>query len=213
MSFRNRPSEDCDADRRDGTNDVVPASGRFANGISTISGTLLMVVVMGAGSMALTFFASYLARQDQLAGSDNEPGSGIMIRSEVIHIYLPRTLIELAKGQTPQPIRTHEDLRRRLEIARHRDLWYALTARALQVNGEFVELTFIRRPYADPDHFPEFLEILAAALGGPPNLWRNLSSATVHVLPDGLSKRDPREVISELIGQPQPPAEAGFHPR
>ena len=201
MSFRNRPSEDCDAYRRDGTNDVVPASGRFANGISTISGTLLMVIVMGAGSTGLTFVATHLARQDQPAASDDEPGGGIIVRSEVVRLFLPRTLIELANRPTQQtPLRTHDDLRRRLEIEHHRDLWYALTVRGLQVNGESVDLTFIRRPYDEPDRFPEFLEVLAAAVGNPPC---KLVRAAVHLIPDELSVREPREVISELFDQPQ----------
>jgi hypothetical protein len=155
-----------------------------------------------------------LARQDQLAGSDNEPGDGIIVRSEVIRLYLPRKMIELANRPTQQtPLRTHDDLRRRLEIEHHRDLWYALTARGLQVNGEFVDLTFIRRPFDEPDRFPEFREILAAVTGNPPDLWMNLSSARVQLIPDELSGRDPREVISELLDRPQRPPEAECPPR
>jgi hypothetical protein len=97
MSFRNHPSENSGADHCNTLKEALPASGRFAWRISPIGGTLIMAIVVGAGSMALFFFASYLARQDRLAASDNEPGGGIMIRSEVIRLYLPRTLIELAK--------------------------------------------------------------------------------------------------------------------
>jgi hypothetical protein len=132
----------------------------------------------------------------------------------VIHLYLTRTLIKLANHQTQQPpLQTHEDLRRSLEVQEHRDLWYALTLRGFQVNGEFADTTFIRRPYDEPDRFAEFLEIMAAAIGSPRDLWKNLSSATVHLIPDELSERDPREVITELIGQSPPPTTSDSPPR
>ena len=213
MSLRNRPSKASGADNCASTQQIGPGlrSIRVENFHDQQHAP--RIYRYGAGSIGLTFFASSLARQDQLAGSDNEPGDGIIVRSEVIRLCLPRTLIELAKRQTQQPpIRTHEDLRRRLEVQHHRDLWYAVTVRGLQVNGEFVDLTFIRTPYTEPARFAEFLEVLAAVTGNPPDLWRNLSSATVHLIPETLSERDPREVISELIGQHQWPAESGSHP-
>jgi hypothetical protein len=132
----------------------------------------------------------------------------------VIHLYLPRTLIELANHQTQQPpLQTHEELRRSLEVQHHRDLWYAVNLRGFQANGEFADTTFIRRPYAETDRFAEFLEIMAAATASPPKLWRNLASATVHLIPDELSERDPREVITELIGQSPPPTMSDSPPR
>jgi hypothetical protein len=155
-----------------------------------------------------------MARQDRLAASGKDPDGAIVIRSEAIRIYLPRTLIELAKHQTQQPpLRTHEDLRRSLEVQHHRDLWYALTVRGFQVNREFADTTFIRRPYAEPDRFAEFLEVMAAANMSPPDLWKNLSSATVHLIPDELSERDPREVITELIDQSPTPTMSDSAPR
>ena len=157
----------------------------------------------------------------QLCGSADQTGCvrqrspwRIVIRSEVIRLYLPRTLIELANHQTQQPpLQTHEELRRSLEARHHRDLWYALTVRGFQVNGEFADTTFIRRPYAEPDRFAEFLEIMAAATVSPLDLGKNLSSATVHLIPDELSERDPREVITELIGQSPPPTMSDSPPR
>jgi hypothetical protein len=77
--------------------------------------------------------------------------------------------------------------------------------RGFQVNRGFADTTVIRRPYAEPDRFAEFLEIMAAATVSPPDLWKNLSSATVHLIPEELSERDPREVIAQLIGQSPPP--------
>jgi hypothetical protein len=214
MSFRNRPYEGSGAELCDGPNEFDRASGRFVWRISSVNGTLLMVLAIAAGSIGLTSFASFVARQDRLAASGKDPLDAIVIRSEVIHLYLPRTLIELGNHQTQQPpLQTHEELRRSLEVQQHRDLWYALTVRGFQVNGEFADTTFIRRPYAVPDRFAEFLEIMAAATASPPDLWKNLSSATVHLIPDEFSERDPREVITKLIGQSPPPIMSDSPPR
>jgi hypothetical protein len=206
MSFRNRPYEGSGAEHCDGPNEFDWASGRFVWRISSVSGTLLMVLAIAAASIGLTSFASFVARQDRLAASGKDPLGAIVIRSDVIRIYLPWTLIEVANHQRQQPpLQTHEDLRRSLEVQDHRDLWYALTFRGFQGNGEFADTTFIRRPYDETDRFAEFLEIMAAATASPPDLWRNLVSATVYLIPDGLPERDPRELITELIGQPPPP--------
>jgi hypothetical protein len=214
MSFRNRQYEGSGAEHCVGSNEFDRASGRFVWRISSIGGTLLMELAIGAGSIGLIFFASFVARQDQLAVSGKDPLDAIVSRSEVIDLYLPRTLIEVANHQTQQPpLRTHEELRRSLEVQHHRDLWYAVTLRGFQANGEFADTTFIRRPYAETDRFAEFLEIMAAATASPPKLWRNLASATVHLIPDELSERDPREVITELIGQSPPPTMSDSPPR
>jgi len=211
MSLSSRPSRNTVADHCDEPNEVAWTFGRFPPWISTISATLLTVVFIGAGSMALIHFASSMARQDQLAGSDSEPGgSGIMIRTEVIRLYVPQALIELAHRQTEQPsIRTHEDLRQRLEMEHHQNLSYAVTARGLQVNGEFVDLRFIRKPYSDPARFAEFLDVLAAARGNPPH---DFEQATIEQIFDESSERELREVMSKLLEQPQLFTKAGSRP-
>ena len=158
-----------------------------------------MVIVIGTGAIAITAFSSYMARQEQQAESVNDPNDGIVIRIEVIRLYLPRTLIELALSQRLQPsLHSHADLRRKLDFEHHRDLWFALTERGHRLTGGIVDMNLIRTPYKDIDHFPEFLEILAAAAGNPS---ADLSSAEVRLIPDGLSERDPRKVISALLDQ------------
>ena len=169
----------------------------FFGTISRISGTLVMLAIFAAASFGLIFLAGIVAREDRSAGSDDEPGSGMMIRSEVIRLYLPRTLIELAKRQTlPSRILTHDDLRRILEVRRHKDLWYALTVRGLQVNGEFVELTFVRRPYFESRGLRNSWTSLPRPRRTRPTSASRFSSAKITVIPDELSERDAREVIS-----------------
>jgi hypothetical protein len=163
---------------------------------------LLTMIVIGGGSLGLTLFACHLARQDRAPEPANHPGSGIIVRSEVLRLWLPQTLIELAKRQTlPSRIRTHEELQRTLECLCQRDVWYALTARAHKVNGERVDLTTIRWPYRDSRYFPELLDVLALAAGEPPSdPTPGFSDVSISVLPDDSLKRAPREVMRDALG-------------
>jgi hypothetical protein len=211
VRYSNCPSEKARADQFNRPKEAMPACRRFAWRLSTLCGTLVMVIVVGTGAIAITAFSSYMARQEQRAASDYDPDDGIVIRTEVIRLYLPRTLIELAQRQKLQPsLHSHEDLRRKLEFEHHRDLWFALTERAHTLKGGIVDIKHFRTPYKDRGHFPEFLEILAAAVGNPS---ADLSSAKVRLIPDELSERDPREVISELLDQCECPTEAEPHCR
>jgi hypothetical protein len=129
------------------------------------------------------------------------PGSGVVARSEVRHLWLPETLKDFAEHRSRSPAgRTHSELRAFLERRGKTDLWYAISARGHQVNGGFADITFIRRPYGDAQHFQEFLDILTTAAGDPPRYsTASYTGALVHILPRELSDREPREVVNELI--------------
>jgi hypothetical protein len=124
----------------------------------------------------------------------------------VLHLWLPKPLIELANRQVqPRVVRTHEDLRRFLELQDQEDLWYALTMRAHQVDRAVSEVTYIRRPYREPEHFPELRAVLARVAGAPPrNPTENFSTASVSILAGESLKGKPRDVISKLLVFPPP---------
>jgi hypothetical protein len=170
-------------------------------------GTIFTMIVFAAGVMGLARLSVHVARQAQKLEPADRPGSGIIIRSELLRFWLPQTLTELAKRQSQfRVVRTHEELQRFLELHDRKDLWCALTVRGHQVNGNFVDLTFIRRPYDDPLHFPEFLNILATAAGNPPrDPAADFSTASVHIIANDSLNREPREVIAELLGDPSEP--------
>ena len=75
-----------------------------------------MTIVMATAVMGLARFAARVTQQTQESCSANLPGAGIIVRSEVLRLWLPQTLVELAKSQ-PQspPLRTHAELQRLLE--------------------------------------------------------------------------------------------------
>jgi hypothetical protein len=135
------------------------------------------------------------------------PGGGIVVRSEVLHLWSPEALMELARQQARAPVvRDHGGLRRSLELRGQQDLWYALTVRGHQVNGLFADMTVIRRPYRDPESFPEFLNVLAVAGGDPPrDPGPDFSTASIHLIPAELARREPSGAIAELLRHPPPP--------
>ena len=168
--------------------------------------TFFTMIVLAAGVTGLTCLSFHVARQDQELESASRSGSGIIVRSEPIHLWLPQTLTELAQHQSQsRVVRTHEELQRFLELEGREDLWYALTARGHQVNGGFVDITVIRRPYDDASHFPELLAILATVAGNPPHHPdADFSRASVHIMAQELLKGEPREVMAELLSHPSP---------
>ena len=62
------------------------------------------------------------------------------------------------------PEALHTELKRR----GLNDAWYALTFRGHQANGEFVEITQIRRLSEAADHLDELQAVMATAAGRPP---------------------------------------------
>ncbi len=160
--------------------------------------------MIAVGIVALTGLASQVTRQDQQLELASSPGSGIVVRSDVLALWLPYSIFELANGATAVPeISTHRGLQHVLAQQNQKDLWYALTIRGHQVNGEFIDLTIIRKPYDDPNGTPEMVQILEAVAGNPPRTPdMDFSTASVHIIPDDSLNREPREVITELLGHP-----------
>jgi hypothetical protein len=171
------------------------------NVVNLLGRHLLAICVIGGGSLALTLVAHHSARHAREPEPEFHGGGGIIERTELLHLWLPRTLIELAQGQTgPSPMHTHQGLQGILEARRQRDLWYALTFRAHQVNGEFVDVTFIRWPYSDSGRFAELIDVMAVAAGEPPvDPAFGSANPTVSVLPDHLLNCEPRDVMRDAL--------------
>ncbi len=178
-----------------------PPPRRF---LSIWGGTILMILVFAAGVMGLAGLSAQVARRTQEVDPANQPGAGIIVHSELLRVWLPQELTDLSKRQSQSlVVRTHEELQRLLERQDRIHLWYALTFRAHQLNGKVVDLTFIRWPYGDPRHFQEFLDILATAAGNPPRESdADYSNASISVIAQEASKREPHAVMAELLNGP-----------
>ncbi len=160
-----------------------------------------MILVFAAGLMGLVGLSFHVARRAHEVEPVDQPGAGILVHSELLRLWLPQELTELSKRQSQSlVVRTHEELQRFLELQDRRRLWYALTFRAHQLNGKVVNLTFIRWPYDDPHHFPEFLNILATAAGNPPrDPDADYSNASISIIAQEATKREPHAVMAELV--------------
>jgi hypothetical protein len=165
---------------------------------------MFMVLVLAAGGLALTNFASDVDKKDQNLADGDQPEAGIIVRSEVLHIWLPPALIELANRQPSSGVmRTHEDLKQFLERRGQEKVWYAMTTRGHQANGNSIDMPFVRQPYSEPNSFPEFLHILAVATeNSSDEATDEFSSALVHVLPEESVTFDFRNVMAELQRHP-----------
>ena len=181
------------------------SSRRF---LTTWEGKTLMTIIFVAAVLGLICFADLVTRQGPELAPADRPGVGIIVRSEVLRLWMPEAT-ELAICQLQCPaLQTHKELKQFLELHDQKGLWYALTARAYQVNGHFFDLTFVRQPYKEPTHFPEFLGIVAKADGCPPrDRIVDFSRGSIHVIAGDLSKHEPREVMAELLGHLSPAAD------
>jgi hypothetical protein len=169
-------------------------------------GRVFMMIIFVAGALSLARLSLHVTHQAQELDPADSPGAGITVRTELLRIWLPRTLTELAERQThSRVVRTHEELRRFLELNNRKDLWYALTMRGHQADGNIVEMTFIQWPYDDSRHFRELQDILATAAGNPPrNPGPDYSKASIYIIAQELLKREPREVMAELLRDASP---------
>jgi hypothetical protein len=129
------------------------------------------------------------------------PGSGVNSKTEVTAIWMPRSLLDLARDQAGSPMhRSPEELQTYLEQRGWRTAWYALTYCAHQVDGRSAEITQIRLLTEAAKDLDEFQAVMAAAAGRPTRLegW-DRSRANVVVVPDALQCVDPREAITALM--------------
>ena len=129
---------------------------------------------------------------------------GTIVRTEVIAIWMPRALRDLARHQAGPPVDSSpEELQTYLARNGWRAAWYALTYRGHQVNGESGEITQIRRLSGVADHLDELQAVMATAAGRPPRFeGGDFSHARVEVIPDTLQAVEPRAAITRLMAEP-----------
>jgi hypothetical protein len=171
-------------------------------------GNILMMIVVVAAVIGLIRLASHVTRNAHAREPVGGAADFMVIRTELLCLWFPRTLTELAILQAQSPlVRTYDDLQQFLDLRHQHDLWYALTIRGHQANGAFSDVTYIRWAN-DSLYFRELLDFLSTAAGNPPYYpTSDLSSTSVHVIADEFLKREPREVMAELLGYRAPAAD------
>jgi hypothetical protein len=161
------------------------------------AGTAVVVIAGIVGLVHVSFRASAPTPEDP-------PRSGIVVRTEVTAVWIPRALLDVAQGEAGasvfcSPETAHAELKRR----GLNDAWYALSYRSYQVNGGSGEITQIRHLSEAANHLDELQAVMARAAGRPHRFESAIfSHAKVEVIPDTLQALDPREAITRLMADP-----------
>ena len=165
--------------------------------LSRLVGNVMIVVVFLTTAIGLTQFDALAPRPSGALEFSDPPGSGVIVRSEVIHMWLPEILADPARQEFPALVaRTHQELKKMLERGGQENLWYAISVRGHQANLGAADISFIRRPYCEPENFQELMDVLATVAGNPPCYpSADYSAAIVHIIPAGMSRREWLEVI------------------
>ena len=133
-----------------------------------LAGNLMIVVVFVTAAIGLTQFDAVAPRPSAAPEFSDPPGSGLIVRSEVIRLWVPETLVDPARHEFPALVaRTHQELKKVLERRGQENLWYAITVRAHQANHRAEDISFIRYPYRQPENLPELMDVLTAVAGSP----------------------------------------------
>jgi hypothetical protein len=159
---------------------------------SRLVGNLMIVVMVVATAIGLTQFGALAPRPSGAVEFSAPPGSGVIVRSEVAHLWVPEILVDSALHELPAlSAQTHQELKKALERRGQENLWYAITLRGHQVNHGATDISFIRYPYREPENLQELMDVLAAAAGNPPrHPSADYSAAIVHIMPAGMSERE-----------------------
>jgi hypothetical protein len=183
--------------------------------LRSVGGKALIIFLLVATALGFTLLDSCVIRPGRSMKLPDRPGSGVMIRTECTHLWLPETLIELARNPSETlGEQTHEGLRIALDRREQQGLWYAFTLRSHQADGRTAESNYVRRPYREPENFRELPEILARAAGNPsPSPASRFSAAEIHILSREQSGREPREVVAELFSPPARPSKVSRESR
>jgi hypothetical protein len=171
-------------------------------------GNLMIVVVFVTTAIGLMHFNAVIPQSGAEQELNGPPGAGVIVRSQVIHLWLPEILVDPTRTECPALVgQTHQELKKALECREQQNLWYAITVRGYQVNHLAGDISFIRYPYREPEHFQELTDVLATAAGSPPrHPSADYSAAVVNIMPAGLSRREWLEAMqpSSLLRRAAP---------
>ena len=171
--------------------------------ISFLWGKTLVGALLIGAAIGLAGLASWPPRPGADASHIGPPGSGITVWIEVADIWIPKTLHELARRHSEASIPlSHEELQLHLKREGAENLWYAVRAHHLQVDGRVSEITTIDYVDQSPASSRRFLDLLDTIDGSQP---RSPGSAVwgskVHIIPEALLNREPRVAVEELLSQ------------
>jgi hypothetical protein len=160
-----------------------------------------MELVICVGVVGLTLLSAHLSARQPASGAAEVEGSDLIFWSETIDVWIPASLVALAnRGGLRGSIPDHEQLKRTLEREGDEGQWYALLVRTHQSSGRSEDLFFVRRPYTDPAHYAEFLDVLEAADDhGRRDAAVDSAMPSPHILSEEMKPDDLLKLKAELL--------------
>ncbi len=140
---------------------------------------------------------SLLARHVWNAGAPQPEPPGITVRSEILIIYAPKTLIDFAKAH---PEITTNDERVRLIRQAKLNVWFAIVGRNHQASGIFTDVAMCFRPGERQEWFDNTKAVLLTLAGNRPVpgtvAYRNTKT---EVLEDAMMEMEPVDGLRQLL--------------
>jgi hypothetical protein len=157
--------------------------------------------IAGLAAVALAGAFGLVRLAYHVTGPKREPNVDMTIRYEVVSLWLHPALYELA--QHPSEFAgcwSQEAFRRYAKDRGLEKAWYVITVKVIQLSGQNVVSSTIRRPYDMMTAcYSEFPDVLATADGNPPSYpLTDFATAKVGIIPDCFLDADPRAVLNEL---------------
>ena len=165
--------------------------------IRRLAGKLMILFMFVTAAIGLTQFGAMAPQSIAAPESSDPPGSGLIVCSEVIRLWVPESLVDPARHELPAlAAQTHQELKKVLGRRGMENLRYAITVRTHQANHRTEDISYIRNPYRQPEYFPELMDVLTAVAESPSrDPSADHSAAIVHIVPAGMSEREWLEAV------------------
>ncbi len=138
------------------------------------------------------------------AGFEDQAGSGLSVRSEVITLWIPSTLRDFARVESgPDLEGSPEALIADLKRVGLVDAWYALTYRHTRVDGGVAEMTLLRRISGVSTALDDLQDILIAIAGLPPRPGStDFSHVAIKIIPELHEASESHESLFKFMTRP-----------
>ena len=177
----------------------VPTSLRTP--LAAIGGSALIAALLIVAAIGLASLASRAPGPTSGAESARPPGSGIVVRTELVDVWVPKALDKLLQDHSNNSMPVPDEIVRLAQKQnRDIDLWYAVTAHHHQVDGGETEITTIHYPLHSAREYSSLRKLfdsISAESASRPN--SSMPAPRLHVIPDELLKLPPRDAIAELL--------------
>src|SRR4051794_13105373 len=148
------------------TKRMVPPYSRFWRLLQDLGALFAFGAVMAATVVLLPNPDLHSPRPGSPQRGDDRPDGEIAVMSQVLDVWLPEPLVELANRELrPSGMNGLEGLKKTLGREECQGLFHAFTVRSFQSDSDAVIVTYVRYPSRVSEHFQELLDLLATAAG------------------------------------------------